>query len=193
MLFKDRIFSTFQDIEIFCTDRWWGNSSWNYSSFNLWIKSWDIIDNVIKNRQGLADNYWINVWEFIYLNQVHGSDICILKEGEEYNKEWYDALITNRQDIVPMTLAADCVPVIIYDPIKKVIWAIHSGWRGTSQNIVGKTITLMNKEFWSLVGGIGIIIWPCISQKNYEVDEKVIAHFSDIFYEMKKSCLVVPY
>ena len=176
----------FQDIEIFCTDRKEGNSSGIYDSFNLWIKSWDDESIVLKNRQNLAETLWKNFKNFLYLNQVHAWSVCVLQEWEKYNGEWYDALITNDRENIPIILAADCVPIIVYDDVKKTIWAIHSGWKGTAENIMGNTIASMQNNFDSQLSDIQVVIWPCISQKNYEVDDKVITNFSDNFYNKNK-------
>jgi hypothetical protein len=84
-----------------------------------------------------------------------------------------DALITKRNDIALAILLADCVPVLLYDPKKKVVAAIHAGWRGTVANITQATIIKMKEQFncnpQDIIAGIG----PSISVENYEVGPEV--------------------
>jgi YfiH family protein len=85
-----------------------------------------------------------------------------------------DALITQHPDILLMVQVADCVPILLYDPVNKVIAAIHAGWKGTVKLIVEKTIKKMVDEFGSdpkdIIAGIGPSVGPCC----YEVGKEVI-------------------
>jgi YfiH family protein len=82
-----------------------------------------------------------------------------------------------------MILVADCVPILVYDRAKKVVWAIHSGWKGTHKNILKKTILKMQSNFSSKTKDIFVWIWPSICEKNYEVWEEVAKKFSKRDYE----------
>jgi copper oxidase (laccase) domain-containing protein len=80
-------------------------------------------------------------------------------------------------------MVADCVPIVVFDSKNWIFWAIHSWWKWTAKNIVWETIRSMQSEFWSNASDIEVIIWPCISQDSYEVDDTVTQHFSNEYYE----------
>jgi YfiH family protein len=74
---------------------------------------------------------------------------------------------------------ADCVPVFIYDAEKKVLGAVHSGWKGTMLNVSGKCIEQMKREFSCDPGGMQVFILPSIGPEMYEVNEDVAQHFPE--------------
>ena len=79
-----------------------------------------------------------------------------------------DAIITNQKKLPIAVLTADCVPVLLYDYEKKIIAAIHAGWKGAYRGIVRNVINFMHKKGCNpknIIGAIG----PSITQKNYEV------------------------
>jgi YfiH family protein len=84
-----------------------------------------------------------------------------------------DALITDRPGIALVVTAADCVPVFLYDPVRKAIGAIHAGWRGTVAGIAGRAVASMVQQYGcnpsDIRGAIGPSIGPCC----YEVDDAV--------------------
>ena len=84
------------------------------------------------------------------------------------NKLKGDALITNLKNIALGILTADCAPIFIYDNKKKIIYAIHAGWKGDYKGILSKVIKFLLKK-GSKLKDINEIIGPCISKKNYEV------------------------
>jgi hypothetical protein len=85
-----------------------------------------------------------------------------------------DALITNEPGLFVCVQTADCVPILLFDPIHKVVASIHAGWRGTVSKIALKTILKMTAQFGSdpkdIVAGIG----PSIHVHAYEVGPEVI-------------------
>jgi hypothetical protein len=112
---------------------------------------------------------------FVIPKQTHNDVIGIIDETNHSKVfENTDSLITNVPSIILAIKTADCVPILLFDHIKKVIGAVHSGWRGTAQNIVGKTIAEMVNVFGSDPSNIIAAIGPCIGSKNYEVGSEVI-------------------
>lgn len=183
MFLQSNKIPNFEKFSIFITIREWGYSKWDYMSFNLWLKSWDDPEKVFKNRKILGWVLWKKPENFIFLNQVHGSDVLVLETKSEDKWSWeYDAVITDNHRIIPIILIADCVPIVVFDEITGVFWVVHSGWRGTAQDILWKTIEKMQEGFWCDVWNIQVIIWPCISARNYEVDSQVIDNFDSDFY-----------
>jgi len=81
-----------------------------------------------------------------------------------------DALITNKKNIAIGVLAADCVPILIYDRELKLISAIHAGWKGVYKGIIDKVIKFyFNKG--SKVKNLFAVVGPSITEKNYEVQK----------------------
>ena len=113
----------------------------------------------------------------VRVRQVHGDRICPVAEenvGESAEGPLVgDALTTNRPHLLIAVSTADCVPVLLFDPVHRAVSAIHAGWRGTVLNIVGKAVREMTLRYGSeprtLLAGIG----PCIGPCCYEVGEEV--------------------
>ena len=98
-----------------------------------------------------------------------------------------DAIITDKFNLGLAVSSADCPAIFLYDPVKKVIAAVHSGWRGTEKKILLQTLTKLKQNFNSNPSNIVAYIAPSISQKNYEVGEEVAALFDDKYSIKKKS------
>jgi hypothetical protein len=94
-----------------------------------------------------------------------------------------DALITGEPGLFVCVQTADCVPVLLFDPVKKVVAAVHAGWKGTISKIAGKTVAKMTESFGcnpaDIIAGIG----PSIHMHAYEVGPEVVeaveANFSN--------------
>lgn len=108
-----------------------------------------------------------------YMNQIHSSLIHIY-DGNVYN---CDALISNKKNIALGVFTADCVPVLIADSNKGISAAIHSGWKGTLDCIVLKTLNLLKDKYGVSPLDLHVVIGPHIKNCCYEVGEEVIAKF----------------
>jgi len=182
--------NSYPELLHFSTVRTGGKSTANYSSLNLGLNSGDARENVITNRITLCIALNISIDRFILPKQTHSSTVNVITDeffavGEMDQKQFLfetDALITNLRGVCIAVKTADCVPVLLYEPKRKVIAAIHAGWRGTSQHIVLITIQKLVEEFGSdpadLFAGIG----PSISPDVYEVREDVHSQFDPEFY-----------
>lgn len=84
-----------------------------------------------------------------------------------------DAMITNAVEVPIMTLAADCLPLLMYDPVQRAVAAVHAGWRSTVLDIAGETVRAMQREFGSnpadLVAFLGPAIGVCCNEVGSEV------------------------
>jgi YfiH family protein len=172
---------------------------------NLHIKRGDILglnyglnvpDNatiVTGNRLELLDHLGITNGSIVFPIQTHSCNIEIVTEQNKLSDfQNVDALITNTPYILIGVLSADCVPVLLADPIKNVVACIHAGWRGTVAEIVKHTILKMHNEFDCIAGDIIAGIGPSISAANYEVGEDVAIHFKNISKQKQsngKSCI----
>ena len=113
----------------------------------------------------------------VSVKQVHGTDVLILDRpvsaADRFEGSW-DALVTDQGRVLLTVRTADCVPVLIHDPVRQVVAAVHSGWRGTVAGIVPKTIERMIQRFGSDPRTIRLAIGPSIGPCCYEVDGPVL-------------------
>ena len=125
--------------------------------------------------------------KFIVANQTHSEHICVIEETE--TRCWWcledfiedcDALITAQKGVVLSILTADCVPILLYDPVHEVVAAIHAGWKGTKARIVAKTVKKMQKFFHSKPSELIVGVGPSIGSCCYEVGADVAGHFFEI-------------
>ena len=126
----------------------------------------------VRRALGLVSVPWVRT------RQVHSDRIAIV-EGVTGDRilSGFDAMITGQQGICLVTVHADCVPVQLYDEKRRVIAAVHAGWRGTALGIAGKTAKMMREKFGcsDIRGYIG----PAISMCCYEVGQEVADAFSE--------------
>jgi YfiH family protein len=129
-------------------------------------------NNLIKLKNDLEVN------RICYLKQIHSDKIIIVKDDTVLEGQVEgDSLITSSVDTMIGVFTADCVPVLIWDSNKKVIAAVHSGWKGTFDSIVKKTIEVMIKDFNCESSLLKVFIGPHIRQCCYEVSEELIDKF----------------
>ena len=162
----------------FVTTRAGGVSLPPYDSLNLGLHTADNPEHVRANRARLALETGIAANKFLYASQVHSGELKVIDqqaiaEGILLETPQTDATITSLPGICLMVMVADCVPVILFDPEKRVSAVVHAGWRGTVQHITTNTIQVMKSRFGCnparILAGIGPSIGPCC----YEVGEDV--------------------
>jgi YfiH family protein len=133
--------------------------------------------------QMFAHSRGIRKEDIKFNKQIHSNRIRIV---DKYSAtEEADALITNEKELMLLVKIADCAAIIMYDTENEVIAAVHSGWRGTKQNITGMTIRMMTENFASKPANILSYISPAASVKNYEVGEEFLNFFPD--YTVKRN------
>ena len=131
----------------------------------------------VNNLNNLKKEF--NVKNLIYLKQIH-SDMVITYNGEDeksvIQKEG-DAIITDVKDTIIGVFTADCTPVIIVDDEKKVLAAVHSGWKGTFKSITKKTIEKLVSVYDVNIENLKVYIGPHIRQCCYEISEELKQKF----------------
>jgi hypothetical protein len=94
-----------------------------------------------------------------------------------------DAVITDKPGLCVCVKTADCIPILLYDTRKRIVAAVHAGWRGTVSRIVQKTIELMKPESPS---DLHAIIGPGISLQQFEVGDEVYEAFKQAGFPMER-------
>ena len=143
-----------------------GVSTGIYKSLNCGVGSNDNKKNIKKNLKIISKKLSIKKKIFL-LHQIHSKKIYFIKKISK-KKLFGDGLITNTKQLAIGILTADCAPIFFFDPKKKIIGAVHAGWKGAYKNI-GKEMINYFKKKGSKSNDIFAVIGPCISQKNYEV------------------------
>jgi len=134
----------------------------------------------------LANAMGIEPERFLYASQIHSGDVKVI-DTEAFSTMQLseppktDALITNVPGICLIVMVADCVPLVLFDPVKKVSAVIHAGWRGTVKNITSNTVQTMGKAFGcnptDIIAGIGPSIGPCCYEVGDDVTRLVEQNF----------------
>ena len=148
-----------------------GKSKKIYKSLNCGPGSKDNPINVKQNLQIIKKKISKNAKNIFLLHQIHSNKLVYIDQKYTFKlRPKADAVITNQKNIPIGVLTADCVPILIYDKKKKIIAAIHAGWKGAYKDIIDKVIKFMVKK-GSDPMNITAVIGPAISVKNYEVKE----------------------
>ena len=159
-----------------------GKSPAPFDTLNMSVGVGDEPETVGRNRAIVGacfDNR-----PMIFLNQIHNDDILVFpKDDPPPSPNWKrqgDAMITDRHGLMLAIKLADCQGVLLHDPARKVIAAVHSGWRGSVVNIIGKTIARMKSDFGcdpeNILAGVGPSLGPCCAEfVNYQTE--LPAHF----------------
>ena len=147
----------------------------------------------IKDYENLGKCIDIKLNKMVKPNQAHTDKIQIvekhiLENEPDFNLEIYDktdGLITNKKDIALATTNADCILLLFFDPVNKVIANVHSGWRGTIQRISVKTVQKMVNKFNCKPENIICCICPSIRKCHFEVENDVKELFEKEFKDLK--------
>jgi polyphenol oxidase len=176
------------------TTRDGGVSQGSYSILNMGSHVGDDIDSVMENRRIVAEATGFNADSMATAEQVHGAEAAVVSEpgGPVMGA---DALLTQVPGILLTLMFADCVPIFLFDPVCRVVGLVHSGWKGTEADIVGATISEMNKAFGCLPAHCIAAIGPCIGFDRYEVSRDVASRFRNVSVcrDVGSSPVVLPY
>ena len=113
----------------------------------------------------------------VAVDQVHGTDTLVVDRPvtgrESFTGRW-DSLVTNQPGVLLTIRTADCVPVLLHDPVRRVVAAAHAGWRGAVGGILPAVLDIMASRFGTRVADTSVAIGPAIGPCCYEVDEPVL-------------------
>lgn len=151
-----------------------------FDSLNLSTQEGDTPANVQKNFQALGDRLHIDPSGIAFCRQVHGETIHIIESVPERLPDG-DALITSRKGLFLGIKTADCVPILLLDPVRGVAAAVHAGWRGTVLRIAGKVVRTMKSEFGTEPSDVLAALGPAIGPCCYEVDGTVLGPFREAY------------
>ncbi|MFD9094100.1 peptidoglycan editing factor PgeF [Streptomyces collinus] len=162
------------------TDRWGGVSAAPYEELNLGGAVGDDPGSVRSNRELAAKTLGLDPGLVVWMNQVHGAGVAVVDApwGAEFVPE-VDALVTTRRGLALAVLTADCVPVLLADPVAGVVAAAHAGRPGMIKGVVPaavRAMTGLGAEPGRIVARTG----PAVCGRCYEVPEAMRAEVAAV-------------
>jgi YfiH family protein len=159
-----------------------GLSAAPYAALNLGLKSGDDPDKVRLNRDLFCRAVGVDYGRAVTCQQVHGDRIHLAQAADAGRGARShsaaiaasDALITDQPGLPLILFFADCVPVLIYDPVRRAVGLSHAGWKGTVAKIAAKTVLAMGVHYGTRPADCHVGIGPSIGPCCYEVDAPVI-------------------
>lgn len=152
------------------------------SVLNLGFMEWDARETVLENRRKFQSALGAGDLQLSPLKQIHSDVVHLLYQSRAEACKG-DASATKQPGILLAIQTADCVPILLVDPKKRAVAAVHAGWRGTLARITQKTVGRMQLEFGSkpshLLAAIGPSIGPCCYEVAADFVTKFTAQFAD--------------
>ena len=171
-----------------------GKSFGIYKSLNCGPGSKDKKSKIAENLKIVKNKIDKNSKDIFLLHQFHSNKFVFIGKNFKFNQSKIkaDAIITNQKKLPIAVLTADCVPILLYDNKKKIIAAIHAGWKGAFKGIIKKVIDFMLQKGCKK-SSITAAIGPCIQQNSYNVGYEFEQRFIKknrsykIFFKRKKN------
>lgn len=155
-----------------------------YHALNLSLSVGDKPEAVRENRRRFFEALGVGLSSVVRVRQVHGDGVLVVDENVVKQEGFprvlldegfeYDATVTNRPGLALSIGTADCLPILLFDPRKGAIGAVHAGWRSTVKRIAEKTVKTMVKTYGTNPQDLLAAIGPGIGGCCYEVDDPVI-------------------
>jgi hypothetical protein len=162
-----------------------GVSGAPFDQLNMGLHVADEPENVISNRERLAEMISFPLDNWVIGEQIHHTKIKTIEQDDLGRGtrsltdaiKGVDGLITNKKGVLCAAFFADCVPLYFHDPVTGYIGLAHAGWKGTVNGMARKMVDQFIKKGSDPVN-LEVMIGPSISGQYYEVDERVIRHIS---------------
>lgn len=172
-------FKIFEGHDVVCglSTRLEGVSTGPFESLNLDLESNDKDENVQENYRRFFDALKIERKDVVLPYQRHTDEVIYVTEGGGLDQVFdaVDGFVTDKVGVGLLVRFADCQGVFIYDPVKRIVCAVHSGWRGNAQNILGKSVRKLVMEFGcnaeNLLVGVSPSLGACCSEFSEPMKE----------------------
>jgi hypothetical protein len=182
-----------EGVKTFSSTRKGGCSEGNYAEFNINHYCGDSEEAIQMNRASLCQFLGISSDRLVMPHQVHQTKVVAVDEAflrlsaEERKErlEGVDALMTDLVGVCIGVSTADCIPVLLYDRVKRVSCAIHAGWRGTVRRIVETAVEAMISTYGSRPSDLLAQIGPGIHLESFEVGDEVYEAFAKEGFAME--------
>src|SRR5579863_969128 len=170
------------------TTRGGGVSTGPYASLNLSLSVGDEPARVLENRRRLAAALDARPEDFVFARQVHAAGVRVVGDADRGSGAFTlddaitdaDALVTTTPGVVLAVLAADCVPIVLHDPVAGVLACVHAGWRGTVARAAAAAIAVM-QSLGSRPADVIAAVGPAIAHDRYQVGSEVHRAVTEAF------------
>lgn len=156
------------------TTRHGGVSVSPYASFNVADHVGDRPEAVAANRERLAAGIGLPVQRLVWMEQVHGRTVTVVDAALSQPVPASDALVTTQPGLAVVALVADCVPVLLADPVHKVVAAVHAGRVGARAGVLPATLAAMQLQ-GARIEQVEVLLGPSACGQCYEVPARMQA------------------
>jgi len=160
------IFNDEEEVEVFMSEKSDGDMRLFSANFEL-------------NRKKYLSKNNLNYKNLFSAKLEHGANVEIVDDMSRKFIDYTDGLLTNNPGLILSVTSADCLPIFLFDPVRKVVGILHCGWRGIANGIIKKAINKMRDSFNSLSEDILIGIGPGIQKCHFEVGDIFLKKFND--------------
>jgi YfiH family protein len=175
-------------LDVLVTTRQGGVSQGPYQSLNLGLHVADDPASVLENRRRAGAALGVGLGDMVFCNQSHARNVHIVEakdrgrgaDGQDDAIADTDALVTAEPGIALVVMVADCVPIVLYDPVRHVVACVHAGWRGTVARVCAAAVAAMvslGSRPADIIAGLG----PAIDPDRYQVGDDVAAAARECF------------
>ena len=156
----------------------------------------------VQNYKNMCEVLGTNYINIVKCRQNHTKNVGVINNKVNENEPDFDiqlfengvdGLVTNKSDLILATTNADCILLLFFDPVKRVIANVHSGWKGTLQEISTVAVDKMLKEYKCNPEDIICCICPSIRKCHFEVDKDVRDMFFEKFKRLKEIDDIIEY
>lgn len=179
LILRSSLIESFGGLRHAFSTRIGGVSPAPWDSLNLGLDTGDSRDNVAKNRALFTAILNATPAQLACGQQVHGDTIALVEHPGLYPAS--DGLITRKKNIVLAIKTADCVPLLLFDPMQKIIAIIHCGWRSVRGNIISNAAEMLTNVHSTKISSVYCAIGPSIRSCCYEIHADVAGQFSKEF------------
>lgn len=145
-----------------------------YASFNLGMHVGDRPEAVAANRERLAAGVGLPAQRLIWMEQVHGRTVTVVDTGRSEPVPATDVLVTAEPRLAVVVLVADCVPILLADPVAGVVGAVHAGRVGAGAGVLPATLEAM-RGLGARTERMQVLLGPSACGRCYEVPEQMQA------------------
>lgn len=156
-----------------------GVSAGHLSSLNLGVHRGDDWANVYENYRRLGAAVGFTPEQTVFTRQTHTDTVARVGAADrgvglfrEVEPE-RDGIYTDEPGVALVCFSADCTPILLHDPVRRAVAAIHAGWRGTALGIAARCLEAMTRDFGTDPADVQAAIGPCIGSCCFETDRNV--------------------
>lgn len=164
----------------------------NGDEMNCGLNSVQPRETVLENRRKLVQGVCREDYPLALLKQVHSDRVVVVPDASAETLPEGDGWVTSQVGILLSIQTADCLPLLLADPTRRVVAAVHAGWRGTLQRVGQKALAVMQTTFSSKPSDCLAVIGPAIRGCCYEVGSEVASAFLREFRDASRFVTATP-